>query len=170
MRLLAGGANGIPERIVDVARSASAWRAARLSLPLRQRTAVGRRPTGSRSSGLMCRRCANQGTSLRPVRDPRHPPSRMRKTRIDPTRLYHSTNPPFPGEGKTRFAVLERRVGRMMLFWFSPKRLNHFANSELDSDSCLWISVTGRRSPMLQKNLFFIFRGQSSEQFGDDFA
>jgi hypothetical protein len=124
----------------------------------------------TRSSGLTRRRCANQGASLRPSGDAIHPPSRMRKTRNDPNRLYHGTSPPFPGKGKTRFAVWERRAGRMTLFWFSPKRLNHFADSDLDFDSRLWISVTGRRSPMLKKNLFFIFRGQSSEQFCDDVA
>ena len=84
----------------------------RLGLPLCQRTAAGRRPTGSRSFGLTRRRCANQGTSLRPSGDPVHPPSRMHKTRNDPNRLYHSTNPPFPGKGKTCFAVWERRARR----------------------------------------------------------
>jgi hypothetical protein len=122
----------------------------------------------TRSSGLTRRRCANQGAN--PPETPYIPRAECAKRAM--TRIAYITAPIRRSPAKVKHASPFGKggLGDRRLFRLSPKRLNHFANSELDSDSCLWISVTGRRSPVLQKNLFFIFRGQSSEQFCDDIA
>src|SRR5271168_5411632 len=133
--------------------------------------AAGRRPTGNEIVG----------PDASPLRQTRAPASDPPETPYIPraecakramTRIACITAPTRRSPAKVKHASPFGKggLGDRRLFRLSPKRLDHFANSELDSDSCLWISVTGRRSPMLKKNLFFIFRGQSSEQFGDDVA
>ena len=77
-----------------------------------ERMAAGRRPTGDEIVGPNASLLRQPGRQPQTLRRRHTSPEPNAQNAQYPNRLYHGTNPPFPGKGKTRFAVGERRAGR----------------------------------------------------------